>query len=186
MLFLQCLPKLKVKLRKQKGASSSAVTKQTKKATKQSRVPETPGHVLVLTEDEEGWPTEDEVAITTREVMAQKMDSMVKMLLDLSHCLKSSKTQQRDRTASPLVSLPTSRTDRRRACNQMTPIYNRDLSEAVRRRVAQRLWQLLLGKEATSDEGSTSKEGQKTNHTQTAEVRLELHGGDHGHQENNV
>ena len=79
--------------------------KQTKKATNHRRVPETLAQDPALTENVEGWRTEDEVCTTTQKARTQKMDLMMEMLLDLCHCVKASETQQRDRAASPLTSL---------------------------------------------------------------------------------
>ena len=83
-------PKTKGKAKKAKGASASAsLTKQMKKAPKHSQVPKTFVQGLGVTEgDEEGWMTEDEVSATTQGAMAQKMNSMMEMLMDLCHRVK--------------------------------------------------------------------------------------------------
>ena len=96
MLFLQCLPKTKGNAKKANRVSSSApVMKQAKKTVKHSQVPETLAQYNVPGANRK-WrrmPTEDEVFTTTQEAMAQKMDAMMEMLLDLSHNLKASEIQ---------------------------------------------------------------------------------------------
>ena len=94
--------------------------------------------------------------------MAQKMDLMMEMLLDLFHRVKASETQQRDWAASPLTSPSTSHAERRRGWCRIIPKHDPDLSDAVRRSVAQRLQQLPISEETTSDKGSMSEEAQQT------------------------
>ena len=106
-----------------------------KKATKRCQVPETLAQGLVVTD------TEDDDSSTTQEVMAQKMGSLMKMLMDLSHRVKATETQQRDRATSSIASPSISHTDVRRAEHQMTPTQDPDQSEEVRRRLAQRFQQ---------------------------------------------
>ena len=104
-LLLQLLTmssKTKGKAKKAKGASASVPsTKQSKKATIRNQVPETLAQGLAVTD------TEDEVSPTSEEVMAQNMDSMMEMIMDLSHRANGTETQQRDWAYSPLPSLPT-------------------------------------------------------------------------------
>ena len=91
-----------------------------------------------------------------------KMDSMMEMLMDLSRRVKDTETQQRNWAVSPLASLTIRHPNRRSTPRQVTPSQDPDLSEEVRRRVAQRLQQLPLSEAATADEGSTSEEEQLT------------------------
>ena len=49
-----------------------------------------------------------------------------------------------------------SHADRRRTRCQTTPTHEFDMSEEVRRRVEQRLWQLSLGDEESSDDNTSS------------------------------
>ena len=79
-------PKTNGKSRKTKGASATApFKKQTKKATKHAQAPEHIEENLGSTDGEDAGLTRDEAIPATQEAMAQKMDSMMVMLFDLSH-----------------------------------------------------------------------------------------------------
>ena len=112
LLLLTMPPKPKDKGKKGMGDTVSAPsTKHTKKATKCSQVPVTPVQELAQT-------VEDEDVASTQETMSQKLETMMEMLVDLSHRVKASKNQQRNRAASLIASPCTSHPDGGRAQHQ--------------------------------------------------------------------
>ena len=78
-------PKTKGKVKKAKGATSTA---QALKKSKQTN------RVHVSTEDEGEPLTDDEVSLT-QENMAQQMTSMMDLFINLSHWVKVSETHER-------------------------------------------------------------------------------------------
>ena len=95
--------------------------------------------------------------------MAQKMDLMMEMVLDLFHRVKAPDTQQRDWQLPHLHVHPNPMLKEGGAgAIIMIPTPDPDLSDAVRRSVVQRLQQLPISEETTSDKGSMSEEAQQT------------------------
>ena len=98
----------------------------------------------------------DEALHAPKDDMAHTMDTKMAMILDLSQKVHASVVLQRERAASPLGSPSILHDDQRRAIRQTTPTHGSDVSEVVRRRVQQRLWQIPLDDEGSSD-NNTSK-----------------------------
>ena len=102
------------------------------------------------TEGEEACRTGDETIPTTQENLAQLMDVIMIMLLDLSRKVQASEAQLKEWTTT---SLSAAHSVRRRARHQTTlPMQEPDVSEVARGRVEQWLQYLPLSEEVSSDD----------------------------------
>ena len=124
----------KSKGKKAKGATVSvSLMKLAKKDARCSQVSVTPVQDLGLITEEEG-------SATSRDRMSQKLETMMEMLVDLSHRIQAIEYQQMEKAASPtaLASPSTSHADRRWTVVQCHPslTHEPDLCEAARLRVA--------------------------------------------------
>ena len=108
-------PKTKGKSKKNKGATDPAPTKkQVKKAAKWAHVSVPIQQDLGTTDDDTDF-IGDETVPAPRDDMAQRMDLMMAMVLDLTQKVQASDSQQTKRADSPIGSPSTSHDDRRRA-----------------------------------------------------------------------
>ena len=85
------------------------------------------------------------------------MDNMMPMILDLAQKAQASDSYQTEKAASSLF-----HNDQKRASHRATTKCEPDVTEAVRRRFQQRLWQLLLADEGSADENTSSDKEQNT------------------------
>ena len=98
-----------------------------------------------------------EMAVTVEQDVMQKLDSLVKAMMDLSRQVKATENCQRDGGLHPVVALPPFR---QRVRRQETPDMDQDVAEEVRWCVEKRLRELPAYHEAITDEDHTSEEEQ--------------------------
>ena len=141
-------PNTKGKAKQVKGAASTQALKKSKQTPR----------VHISTGDEGGSLTDEEVSFLSLEkTWLSRRGLWWILLVDLSHWVKASETQQRTREAFPSVRPTTYHTGRRRTQRQLTPTSDREVADAVRMRVTERMRQLCLGEDSKCDEGLTSE-----------------------------
>ena len=90
--------------------------------------------------------------------MANQMDSIMVMILELSNKVNDQEKVPEEQMGSPTTSQLKYRTERRRSRWQDSPAQDLDLDEMVRRRVEQRLQQIPILEEPTSYKDSSSED----------------------------
>ena len=123
--------------------------------------------------------TSEEDQASDQDVVSQKLDIMMNMLIDLSRRIQATEDHQREMAASPAASPPTSHPGRRRARrHQPWPTEERDLPRKVRQMVAKRLRQYPIITVPITDEEATSEEKQPASwHQRPMRSGLQCTGG---------
>ena len=97
--------------------------------------------------------------------VSQKLETMMRILADLSNRVQAMEEHQKQKAVSPTASPSTSHLVKRRVLrHQPSPISEPDMAEEVRQMVPKRMSQVPLFTSLTTDKNSTSEEDQPAPH----------------------